>query len=140
MNATQVRRAPIAVAIPVRLVGAALLGVTAGIHLSLWQQGYRDIQWIGPLFLLSGIGAIVLALAVLLSPPRLLPWAAALGALLELGTLGGLLLSVTVGFLGFSESWDAHLARTSAVVEAVGGVILGAFALAELARSRQRRV
>jgi hypothetical protein len=136
----QVAPVPTGVALPVRLAGAALLGATAGIHLHLWATGYRDIQWIGPLFLANAVGGIALALAVLLAPGRLLAWACAAGALLELGTLGGLLLSVTVGFLGFFETWEAPLARTSAVVEVAGAVLLGGFALAELLRSRQRRL
>ena len=136
---TQVAPLPAGVALPVRLAGTALLGATGGIHLDLWATGYRDIEWIGPLFLVNAVGAIVLAVAVLLAPGRWLPWACAAGALLELGTLGGLLLSVTVGFLGFFETWEAPLARTSAVVEVAGALVLGGFAVAELLRSRQRR-
>ena len=60
-----------------------------------------------------------------------------LPALLELGTLGGLLLSVTVGFLGFFESWQAPWAHSSVVVEAVGGAVMGGFAVAHAVRSAQ---
>lgn len=130
------RPVPAAVAIPVRLAGAGLLGATAGIHQYLWLSGYRGIDWIGPLFLIDVIAASAATLAVLLVPARWLPWACAAGALLELGTLGGLLLSLTVGFLGFFESWQAPLAVPSAVVEAVSGLLLGGFAAAALERSR----
>jgi hypothetical protein len=34
------------------------------IHLQLWSQGYRDISVIGPLFLVQGIGSIIVAVAV----------------------------------------------------------------------------
>src|SRR5215469_14574378 len=47
------------------LGGAAMLVWSAVIHLMLWSDGYKDISVVGPLFLLQGIGAIVLALAVL---------------------------------------------------------------------------
>jgi hypothetical protein len=147
VRATQVRPAgtargqavPLAVTLAVRIVGAGLLAATAVIHLYLWLTGYRDIPWIGLLFLADVVGGAVLAVAVLAAPSRWLPWAAAAGALLEAGTLGGLLLSVTVGFLGFVESWAASLAVESAVVEAAGVVLLGGYALVEALRYRQRR-
>jgi hypothetical protein len=126
-------------ALAVRVLGGGLLLVTAAIHLLLWSDGYADIAWIGPLFLLDAIGGAVLGLAVLGAPGRWLPLACAAGALLELGTLGGLLLSTTVGFLGFSESWSAPWAVTSAVVEAAGVLIMGGFALAGASAYRQRR-
>lgn len=135
----QARAVHLPAAVPVRVGGAALLLATAAIHLLLWSDGYRDILWIGPLFLLNAIGAAVLALAVLAVPARWLPLACAAGALLELGTLGGLLLSTTVGFLGFVETWSAPWAVTSAVVEAAGLLLLGGSALAGAATSRQRR-
>src|SRR2546421_12410802 len=113
MPAMVARSAPLVVALPVRVAGAALLGATAGIHLDLWLTGYRDIQWIGPLFLANVVGAVVLGLAVLLAPPRWLPWACAAGALLELGTLGGLLLSVTVGVPGFFRTAECPFAPGS---------------------------
>ena len=125
--------------LPLRLAGAALLGATAAIHLHLWSQGYRDVHVIGPLFLLDSIGAIALALAVLLSPSRLLPWAALLGGLLELGTLGGLVTSATVGVFGFTESWQADLVPQSIVVEAVGGVLLLGYAAARARRTAGSR-
>lgn len=139
MRATQARPVAVANGLPVRVAGAVLLGATAAIHLHLWLTGYRDIPWIGPLFLADAVGGVVLALAVLGAPSRLLPWACLLGALLELGTLGGLLLSVTWGFLGFVETWAAPWARTSAVVEIAGAVVLGGVALAGSGRSRQGR-
>jgi hypothetical protein len=139
VRAVQARPAHLPATLPVRVGGAAVLLATAAIHLHLWSQGYRDIPWIGPLFLLDAIGAAALAVAVLVVPARWLPLACAAGALLELGTLGGLLLSTTVGFLGFVESWAAPWAVTSAVVEAVGVLLLGGAALAGVAASRQRR-
>jgi hypothetical protein len=128
-----------ALAVPVRIAGAGLLAATAAIHLYLWLDGYRDIEWIGPLFLANAIGAAVLAVAVVVVPGRLLAAACGLGALLELGTLGGLLLSITVGVLGFVETWQAPLAVESALVEAAGAVLMGGFALEEAARYRHRR-
>jgi hypothetical protein len=139
VRAVQARAVHVPAAVPVRVGGAALLLATAAIHLMLWSDGYRDILWIGPLFLLDAIGGAVLALAVLGAPARWLPLVCAAGALLELGTLGGLLLSTTVGFLGFVETWSAPWAVTSAVVEAAAVLLLGGYALAGVASSRHRR-
>jgi D-alanyl-D-alanine dipeptidase len=68
VRAVQARAVHLPAAVPVRVGGAALLLATAAIHLLLWSDGYRDILWIGPLFLLNAIGAAVLALAVLAAP------------------------------------------------------------------------
>jgi hypothetical protein len=139
VRAVQARAVHLPAAVPVRVGGAALLLATAAIHLLLWSDGYRDILWIGPLFLLNAIGASVLAVAVLAVPARWLPLACAAGALLELGTLGGLVLSTTVGFLGVVETWSAPWAVTSAVVEAAGVLLLGGSALVGAASYRHRR-
>ena len=133
------RTSTLGVALAARLVGAALLAATAVIHLHLWLTGYRGIAWIGPLFLADVVLSAFLALAILTDPARWLPWACAAGALLQAGTLGGLLLSVSVGFLGFVETWAAPLTVPSVAVEGAGSVVLGAFAAGELARYRHRR-
>jgi predicted lipoprotein with Yx(FWY)xxD motif len=109
-----------------RLAGAGLLAVTGAIHLDLYLTGYRSIPVIGPLFLLQVIAAFGLAAAVLVSGSRL---AALAGAGFVLSTLGGYLLSVSIGLFGFKEI------RTTAGI--VAGVIeVAAFAaLAVLAVS-----
>ena len=129
---------PRALTLLVRVAGAGLLVATGWIHLDLWLDGYRSIAWIGPLFLASVVSSFLAALAVLLAPRRRLPWVALLGGLLEIGTLGGLLLSLTVGLLGFSESWTAPLVVPTVVVEAAGFVVLTGFAGWELSRRSGR--
>ena len=103
-----------------RMLGAVLLVAMAGIHLYLWLDGYRDIEWIGPLFLLNVVAGVLLCLAVLAPPRRWLAPVAALGALLQAGTLGGLILAVWVGLFGFVESTRATLFWPSVFVEAAG--------------------
>ncbi|TQN42010.1 hypothetical protein FHU33_1401 [Blastococcus colisei] len=112
-----------------RIVGAALLIGIAVIHGYLWQAGYRGIDVIGPAFLLDTVLGILGALAVLLAPRRLLPWAAAAGAALALGTLGALVLSTTVGLFGFVESVQAQLWWESFWVEVAATVVLTALAV-----------
>ncbi|SDF08170.1 hypothetical protein SAMN05660662_1024 [Blastococcus aurantiacus] len=111
-----------------RVAGAALLVVVALIHGYLWRQGYRDIDVIGPAFLLqTALGALGAA-AVLLAPRRLLPWAAAAGAAFALGSLAALLLSTTVGLFGFVESTLAQYWWESFWVEIAATVVLTALA------------
>jgi hypothetical protein len=118
-----------------RLLGAALLAVMGWIHLDLWLDGYRTIDWIGPAFLLNAIAGFGLAALLLVTPRPLLRWVAALGALTALGTLAGLLLSTTVGLFGFVESTAADLWWESFWVEVAAVVVLGALA----ARAARRR-
>jgi hypothetical protein len=120
-------------------LAAAMLVATGWIHLDLWLEGYRDTPWIGPLFMANVVLAFLAAVAVLLAPPRWLPWVALLAGLLELGTLGGLVLSMTVGLFGFFESIRAHLVVPTIVVESAGFLVLVGYAGWELSRQRGRR-
>jgi hypothetical protein len=124
MNATAHR----IVVVGLRVVGALLLVAAGAIHLHLWSTGYDSIAWIGPLFMVNAIAAFVLALAVLAAPRRLLFWPAGAGALLQIGTLGGLVLSSTVGLFGFVESSAASYYWESVLVESVGFVVLAVLA------------
>ena len=101
----------------------------AWIHLDLWLDGYRNIDVIGPAFLLNTIAGFGLAALTLVTPRPLLPWVAALGALTALGTLGGLLLSTTVGLFGFVETTAAELWWESFWVEVAAVVVLAALAV-----------
>jgi predicted lipoprotein with Yx(FWY)xxD motif len=106
-----------------RVAGAALLAVSAGIHLDLYLTGYRSIPTIGWLFLLQVIAGFALAAAVLATRSRL---AAAAAAGFALSTLGGYLLSVWIGLFGFKE------VRTTAGI-AAGLIEVAAFAALALA-------
>lgn len=112
-----------------RLAGAGLVAAMAGIHLHLWNTGYRDITTIGGLFLLNGIVGGLLALALLLTPARRLGITAALGALFTAGTLGALVISLTSGLFGFKEFIDAPWVQTTIAVESAGIVVLAGLAL-----------
>jgi hypothetical protein len=63
-----------------------------------------------------------------------------LGALLEIGTLGALLLSLTVGLFGFSESWAAPLVAPTVLIEGSGFLLLAGFGALQLRGYRQRPV
>jgi hypothetical protein len=123
----------------VRVVGAAMLVATGWIHLDLWLDGYRDLDWIGPLFLANVVLAGLAALTVLCTPLRWLPWVSLLAGLLEIGTLGALVLSLTVGLFGFVESLRASLVVPTVLVESVGFLVLTGYAVIELSRQRRHR-
>lgn len=107
-----------------RAVAAAMLAVMAIVHLVLWAEGYSDIPIVGPGFLLNGIGGLVLAVAVLVPLGRWNPLVAALGAIFALGSLGALVLSLTVGFFGVSEQITTPSVIISLVSEAIALVVL----------------
>ena len=111
-----------------RVLGAALLAAMGWIHLDLWMDGYKNIDVIGPAFLLNVIAAFGLAALLLVTPRRFVPWVAALGALTALGTLGGLLISTWFGLFGFKETTAASLWWESFWVEVAAVVVLGALA------------
>lgn len=116
------------------VLGAGLMVWSGVIHLQLWSQGYRDISLIGPLFLIQGIGSIVVALVVV-AFRRVFLLAAA--AALMVGTGVGLLLSATVGLFGYTESLAITDAQTSLMVEFIGAAVLAGAAVV-LAAARRR--
>ncbi len=103
------------------VVGAALMVWSAVIHLHLWSTGYRHIPTVGPLFLLQGITAIVLA--VLVATVRRV-WAAVVAFGFVVSTIAGFLLSVNVGLFGFQDTWSAPYATMAFGVELATLVVL----------------
>jgi hypothetical protein len=47
-----------------RIVAAALVAAGGIVHLKLWSDGYRDIDKIGPSFLLNGLASLAVAVAL----------------------------------------------------------------------------
>jgi hypothetical protein len=120
-------------------IGAGFLVWSAVIHLELWDDGYRDISVIGPLFLVQAIACILLAVAIVA-----LRWLVLLaaGAVAGVATGVGLLLSVHVGLFGYTESLSVPYAELSLAVEFTAAFVLlagaGLLALAAAARSAGR--
>jgi predicted lipoprotein with Yx(FWY)xxD motif len=109
--------------LPLRVAGAVLLAVSAGIHLDLYLTGYRTIPTIGWLFLVQFIAGFTLAAAVVVTHSR---FAVAASAGLALSTLSAYLLAVWIGLFGFKE------VRTRAGI-AAGLIEVAAFATLALA-------
>jgi predicted lipoprotein with Yx(FWY)xxD motif len=118
-----------------RVSGALLLAVSAGIHLDLYLTGYRKIPTIGWLFLLQVIVGFVLTLAALVTRSRL---AAAASAALALSTLGAYLLAAfaTLALAALTADPARHAAgpagstprvraRAQSAVSLVVGVVSG---------------
>ena len=105
-----------AAALLLRLTCAALLAWIGYIHLHLWTEGYRHIPVDGPLFLLDAVAGFALA-AALLAWPR--PLTGLLAAGYTAGTLGALIISLTVGLFGFKESISASYVTQTLAIETI---------------------
>jgi hypothetical protein len=101
--------------------GAAMVAVSAAIHLHLWLIGYRHIHIIGPAFLFQSISGLALAPA-LVAFRRLVVIAA--GVAYCGGSVVALLLSATVGFLGLHDGLSVPWAGWSLASELAGLVAL----------------
>jgi len=121
-----------------RLIGAGLLGATAGIHAHLWSFGYRAIPKIGPLFMANVVIGSLLCLVVAFGPRRVLSWAALAGAGFELGTVVALAITVHHGLFGFRDSSHAPLFWPAVWVEVAGTVVLAGLAAASFTRMHAR--
>ena len=114
-----------------RTVTAAAVLVSAVVHLYLWQDGMREVDAIGPAFLVNGVGGIAIAVAVL-AWRHWLPLLAAAG--FGAATLGAYLLSRTVGLAGVRET----ITTTEAVISAIVEVLAIVFAFAAWRAERRR--
>ena len=109
-----------------RIVTAVAALVSGLVHLKLWWfDGFRDIDVIGPAFLLNAVAGVVIAVL-------LLTWRHWVPAFLAAGfgasTLGAFIISTTpAGLFGVHERWEGVyviLAAISEVVCLVAGLVL----------------
>jgi len=125
------------VALVLRIAAAALLGWIGWVHWVLWQQeGYKSIPTSGPFFLVDAIAAVLLAV-LLLAWPR--PLAGLVSAGFTASTLLALVISLTVGLFGFTESISAHYVVEALVLESVAVVILLAWTVIAASALPRRR-
>ena len=108
-----------------RVLAAVAVLVSAGVHLYLWNDGYKDLDKIGPAFLLNAAGGVVIAVL-------LLAWSHWVPVFLTVGfgasTLGGFILSTTVGLFGLEESWEGWYVWVAAGSE-LAAILLGGLLL-----------
>ena len=105
-----------------QIVSAILLLVMGGIHLYLVFYGVGGL--LGKLFVLNAIGALVLAIVIVVVRARLLTLVAVLSLIFMAGTLLALILALTVGLFGIHEVMSFRLVPTTLVVESIGTVVL----------------
>lgn len=113
-----------------RWITAAGVLVSGAVHLVLWRDGYRDIDVIGPLFLLNAVAAVIIGAATLAWRHRL-PLVAAVG--FGASTLAAFALSTTIGLFGIHEVWSGTDVLTAAIAEAMA-VLAGSVALVRESR------
>ncbi|HEV7956314.1 MAG TPA: hypothetical protein VGP10_04050 [Marisediminicola sp.] len=105
-----------------RILSAIVLLAIGGIHLYLVFNGVGGL--LGVLFVLNGIAGIVLAIGMLVLHGRLLKLATVLSLLFTIASLLALLLALTVGLFGITETWSFTLVPQTVVVDAIGVVVL----------------
>jgi hypothetical protein len=105
-----------------RVLSAIMLLVMGGIHLYLVLDGVGGT--LGTLFVLNAVGALVLAIAIMVLRGQLLSLATVLSLLFMVGTLLALILALTVGLFGIHEVMSFKLVPTTLVVESIGTIIL----------------
>lgn len=124
-----------------RVVGVAMLALTAAVHLRLYTHyDYREIHNIGTLFMLNAIGGFALAVVVLGTPRRFLGLTAFAGAGYEALTLAGFVYALYHPLFGFEDSTRAPMWKTAVTAEAIGIVVLSGITLMALNRWRSARV
>lgn len=105
-----------------QVLSALFLLAMGGIHLYLVVHGVGGL--LGVLFVLNAVGALVLAIAMVVLRRRLLRVASVLSLLFMVGTLLALVLALTIGLFGIRETLDFQLVSTTLVVESIGTVVL----------------
>lgn len=105
-----------------RLLSALALLATGGIHLFLVFAGTGGV--LGVLFVLNAVAGVVLAVGMLMTRGRMLRLAAVVSLLFLVATLGALLLALTVGLFGITQTWAGFLVTETVIVEAIGVVVL----------------
>jgi hypothetical protein len=105
-----------------QILSALFLLAMGGIHLYLALNGVNGL--LGVLFILNAVGAVVLAIAMVVLRRQLLLVASVLSVLFTAGTLLALVLALTTGLFGIGETLHGRLVPTALVVESLGIVVL----------------
>ena len=105
-----------------RILSAIFLLAAGGIHMYLALNGVGGI--LGVAFILNFVAGVVLAIAMLTLRGVLLMWATVLSLLFLIATLGALVLALTVGLFGITQTWDFTLVPQTVIVESIGIVVL----------------
>ena len=105
-----------------RILSAIVLLAVGGIHLFLVFDGVGGV--LGVLFVLNAIAGLLLTIGMLAFRGRLLILTTVLSLLFVIATLLALILALTVGLFGITETWSFTLVPETVVVESIGIVVL----------------
>jgi hypothetical protein len=128
-------------AMKMRLLAAVAALVSGAVHLKLWFDGTRDLDVIGPAFMVNAISGLVIAV-LLLVWRHWVPLFLAFG--FGLSTLGAFVISGTVGLFDVHASWSGFYTWAAFVSEIV--IVVAALLTARAEgyqrslRERQHRV
>jgi hypothetical protein len=117
-----------------RILSAIILFAIGGIHLFLVFDGVGGI--LGVMFVLNAIAGVVLGIGMLALRGRLLQLASVLSLGFIAASLASLVLALTVGLFGITETWSFTLVPQTFVIEAIGILVLGTTSILVL-RSRR---
>ena len=126
-----------------RILGALAVLAVGAVHLQQYASGYHAVPTIGPLFLLNGIAASIIGVALLVPVERWLPSLIAdaavglLGAgavMIAIGALIALFISEASSLFGFSESGYDSAIVTAIAAEAATILLLVPVAMSSLGR------
>ena len=102
-----------------RVAAATFVLAGGALHLDLWRDGYRAIDYVGPLFVANAVVSALLVVAILIRPGLIVGVA---GVAFSVGSLVALVLSRTTGLLGFIERGWTEMAMQVTTAE-VGAVV-----------------
>ena len=105
-----------------RILSAVILVVIGGIHFVLVLDGVGGV--LGVLFILNAVAGLLLAIGMLALHGRLLELAAILSLAFIVASLLALLLALTVGLFGITETWSFTLVPQTVAIDAIGVVVL----------------
>jgi hypothetical protein len=111
-----------------RMLAAAAVLISAGVHLYLWFSVFKHAHVVGPAFMLNAVGGA--AIAVLLVTWRhWIPLVLAVG--FGASTLDAFIIAATVGLYGVHEHWTGWEVWTAAAAEVIAILAAGTLLLRE---------
>ena len=105
-----------------RILSAIILVVIGGIHFVLVLDGVGGM--LGVLFILNAVAGLLLAIGMLALHGRLLELTTILSLAFIVASLLALLLALTVGLFGITETWSFTLVPQTVAIDAIGVVVL----------------
>jgi hypothetical protein len=105
-----------------QVLSALFLLAMGGIHLYLVLTAVGGV--LGALFAVNAVGALVLAIAIVVLRQQALVVASVLSLLFTVGTLLALVLALTSGLFGIRETLDFQPVPATLVVESIGTIVL----------------